>query len=40
MAETLRLALFAMLMAGGLIFEISAVFGANRRGWGIRWDCC
>ena len=30
MAETLRLALFAMLMAGGLIFEISAVFGANR----------
>ena len=49
MAETLRLALFAMLMAGGLIFEISAVFGANRfrfslnrmrRAWGIRWDCC
>ena len=27
MAETLRLALFAMLMAGGLIFEISAGMG-------------
>ena len=30
MAETVRLVLFAVLLAGGLVIEITAVFGANR----------